>query len=129
MAKGKTPSLIGSSLGRPNKKTCGRETPCSRCHVGIAKTALLQAIYRLRPIVGGDAGYSVTDDYPRRDVPDYEHDIEQGEREHAVVARLTFELDDADVAAVTKTFGEKALTSRTLTINRYRTASLQHLTP
>lgn len=37
MAKGKTPSLIGSSLGRPSKKTCGRETPCSRCHVGITK--------------------------------------------------------------------------------------------
>ncbi len=37
MPKGKTPSLIGSSLGRPNKKTCGRETPCSRCGGGIAK--------------------------------------------------------------------------------------------
>lgn len=37
MAKGKTPSLIGSSLGRPSKKICGRETPCSRCHAGIAK--------------------------------------------------------------------------------------------
>lgn len=37
MPKGKTPSLIGSSLGRPSKKTCGRETPCSRCHVGIPK--------------------------------------------------------------------------------------------
>lgn len=89
------------------------------CLVGkneAGKTALLQAIYRLRPIVGADAGYSVTDDYPRRDVSDYEHDIEQGERKHAVVAHLTFELDDADVAAVSKTFGAKALTSRTLTI-------------
>ena len=37
MAKGKTPSLIGSSLGRPSKVTCGRETPCSRCHAGIPK--------------------------------------------------------------------------------------------
>lgn len=37
MPKGKTPSLIGSSLGRPRKKTCGRETPCSRCHERIAK--------------------------------------------------------------------------------------------
>ena len=37
MAKGKTPSLIGASLGRPSKKTCGRETPCSRCGKGIAK--------------------------------------------------------------------------------------------
>ena len=37
MAKGKTPSLIGSSLGRPRKQTCGRETPCSRCRAGIVK--------------------------------------------------------------------------------------------
>ena len=36
MPKGKTPSLIGSSLGRPRKETCGRLTPCSRCHVDIA---------------------------------------------------------------------------------------------
>lgn len=91
------------------------------CLVGkneAGKTALLQAIYRLRPIVAADAGYSVTDDYPRRDVADYEHDIEQGERDHAVVARLTYELDVEDVAAVSKTFGAKALTSRTLTIEK-----------
>ena len=37
MAKGKTPSLINSSLGRPSKKICGRVTPCSRCREGIAK--------------------------------------------------------------------------------------------
>lgn len=37
MPKGKTPSLIGSSLGRPSKVTCGRSTPCSRCGQDIAK--------------------------------------------------------------------------------------------
>ena len=37
MAKGKTPSLIGSALGRPSKKVCGRKTPCSRCREDIAK--------------------------------------------------------------------------------------------
>jgi hypothetical protein len=37
MARGKTPSLIGSSLGRPTKQTCGRNTPCSRCGEGIPK--------------------------------------------------------------------------------------------
>ena len=36
MTKGKTPSLIGSSLGRPCKQTCRRETPCSRCRASIA---------------------------------------------------------------------------------------------
>ncbi len=37
MPKGKIPSLIGSSLGRPRKETCGRETPCSRCRRCIVK--------------------------------------------------------------------------------------------
>lgn len=39
MPRGKTPSLIGSSLGRPEKKTCGKSTPCSRCAVDIPKGA------------------------------------------------------------------------------------------
>ncbi len=37
MPKGRTPSLIGSSLGRPRKETCGRKTPCSRCKQPILK--------------------------------------------------------------------------------------------
>ncbi len=91
------------------------------CLVGkneAGKTALLQAIYHLRPIVASDEGYSITDDYPRRDVADYEHDIEEEEREHAVVARLTYELDDKDVVAVTESFGPNALTSRLLTVEK-----------
>lgn len=91
------------------------------CLVGkneAGKTALLQAIYRLMPIVEADKGYSVTDDYPRRDVSDYEHDVEQGDRKHTVVARLTYELDDDDVAAVAKTFGDGVLTSLTLRLSK-----------
>ena len=37
MPRGSTPSLIGSSLGRPRKETCGRKTPCSRCKQSISK--------------------------------------------------------------------------------------------
>ena len=37
MIKGRTPSLIGASLGRPAKETCGRKTPCSRCDGEILK--------------------------------------------------------------------------------------------
>ena len=91
------------------------------CLVGkneAGKTALLQAIYRLRPIIDTDSGYRITDDYPRRDVADYEYAIEEGDREHAIVAHLTYELDDADVAAVADTFGPKALSARTLTISK-----------
>ena len=91
------------------------------CLVGkneAGKTALLQAMYRLRPIVDTDEGYSVTDDYPRRDVADYEHVIEERERDHAVVAHLTYELDEADATAIAEVFGPKALASRTLTISK-----------
>ena len=91
------------------------------CLVGkneAGKTALLQAMYRLLPIVDTDVGYSVTDDYPRRDVADYEHAIEEEEREHAVVAQLTYELDDADAGAIAKVFGPKALASREITISK-----------
>lgn len=35
MSKGKTPSLIGSSLGRPEAKTARRRSPCSRCKADI----------------------------------------------------------------------------------------------
>ena len=91
------------------------------CLVGkneAGKTALLQAMYRLRPIVETDDGYSVTDDYPRRDVADYEHEINEWNRDHAVVAHLTYELDEADVAAIAEVFGPKALASRTLKISK-----------
>jgi len=35
MPRGKTPSLIGSSLGRPSQVTAGKRSPCSRCAVDI----------------------------------------------------------------------------------------------
>ena len=35
MPRGKTPSLIGSSLGRPDLATAGKRSPCSRCDADI----------------------------------------------------------------------------------------------
>lgn len=37
MPKGRTPSLIGSGLGRPDAVTAGRESPCSRCDGPISR--------------------------------------------------------------------------------------------
>ena len=48
MPKGKTPSLIGSTLGRPAKKTCGRKTPCSRCRAVIKKGDVCFDVPQLR---------------------------------------------------------------------------------
>ena len=91
------------------------------CLVGkneAGKTALLQAIYRLQPIVDTDVGYSITDDYPRRHVGDYEHEMAENEGTHATVCRLTYELDDEDASVVAEQFGGSALTSRELTLSK-----------
>ena len=91
------------------------------CLVGkneSGKTALLQAINRLRPIVNTEVGYSITDDYPRRHVGDYEHEVAENEGTHATVCRLTFELDEEDAAAVAEDFGHRALLSRELTLSK-----------
>lgn len=91
------------------------------CLVGkneAGKTALLQAMYKLRPIVNTEASYSITDDYPRRHVGDYEYDVKENERRHAVVCRITYELDDADLTAVARDFGPHALVGRSLTLSK-----------
>jgi predicted ATP-dependent endonuclease of OLD family len=44
------------------------------CLVGkneSGKTAILQALYRLNPIVDNDCNFDVTDDYPRTEVENY----------------------------------------------------------
>lgn len=48
MPKGKTPSLIGSTLGRPARNTCGRKTPCSRCRTHIEKGDVCYDVPQLR---------------------------------------------------------------------------------
>ena len=48
MPKAKTPSLIGSTLGRPISSTCGRKTPCSRCQTVIRKGDVCYDVPQLR---------------------------------------------------------------------------------
>ena len=53
------------------------------CLVGkneSGKTAFLQALYRLNPIIPAHSNYDVTDDYPRADVEDYQQLVEVGKR-------------------------------------------------
>lgn len=82
------------------------------CLVGkneAGKTALLDAIYRLNPILESDGNFDITDDYPRSTVEDYSQDVETGRRSHATVITATFGLDPAEVATVTAQFGAGAL--------------------
>ena len=48
MPRGRTPSLIGSTLGRPARKTCRRRTPCSRCRADIMKWDVCYDVPQLR---------------------------------------------------------------------------------
>ena len=65
------------------------------CLVGkneAGKTSILQALYKLNPVISTDGEFDVTDDYPRVDVEDYQHEVEQGIREHAAVVAAIFTL-------------------------------------
>lgn len=69
------------------------------CLVGkneSGKTALLQALYRLNPIDEKDAKFSVTDEYPRTYVTDYESDIKSGKRKPAKIIQALFSIEDSD---------------------------------
>lgn len=82
------------------------------CLVGkneAGKTTLLKALYRLAPIVGEDAVFDATDDYPRKESGDYFHNVESGARTPASVIVTEFGLEPEDVAAVEQVFGSQAL--------------------
>lgn len=87
------------------------------CLVGkneAGKTAILQALYKLNPIISAEGNYSVTDDYPRKDVEDYRVSVDSNQRQPATVASAVFEFETEDIQAVTDQFGPQALVSNTL---------------
>ena len=82
------------------------------CLVGkneSGKTALLQALYRLNPLIEEDGNFDVTDDYPRRAVSDYKNDVEAGRRESAQVVQAIYALESDDINAVEEVFGSECL--------------------
>src|SRR5213593_2059363 len=79
------------------------------CLVGkneAGKTALLEALYRLNPIVDTHGTFDVTYDYPKSEVEDYRQAVENGARKPANVVTATYGLDSAEVAAIESAFGE-----------------------
>lgn len=91
------------------------------CLVGkneAGKTAILQALYRLNPIIPGHAKFDVTDDYPRAEVEDYQQDIEAKRRTPAIVVEATFTLSPAEVSNVESEFGAGILREPILTLKR-----------
>lgn len=78
------------------------------CLVGkneAGKTAILEALYKVNPIISGDSGFDVTDDYPRAYVSDYEEEVREEEREPAQVIEAHFELEEDDRKEAEAQFG------------------------
>lgn len=91
------------------------------CLVGkneAGKTAVLEALYRLNPIVDGEDVFDVTDDYPRSAVEDYQQDVESGRRTHAVVVRATFQLEPDELDAITNDYGPDLLSKPEVEVSR-----------
>ena len=93
------------------------------CLVGkneSGKTALLQALYRLNPVIEKHGRFDVTEDYPRRFVSDYNEDIETGNRKPAKVVETTYSLEQEDIIAVEEVFGSECFRGKnpSITLNK-----------
>lgn len=91
------------------------------CLVGkneAGKTALLQALYRLNPIIDDEGNFDVTDDYPRSEVEDYQMNVESGRREPAVVVEAIFELEAPELGAINEEYGEGILTTSEVVVSK-----------
>lgn len=98
------------------------------CLVGkneSGKTALLQALYKTHPIVYQHSGFDPTFDYPKREVSDYEFNIESEASEPSLVVKVRYALEEEDQAVIAAIFGPRALREPILTHRTYYGAS-QH---
>ena len=91
------------------------ETGDVTCLVGkneAGKTAVLEALYRLRPVIDSHGTFNVTHDYPRTDVEDYEQMVQAEERDPATVVTAVYELSNDEVAEVEEQFGVGVFVNR-----------------
>lgn len=91
------------------------------CLVGkneAGKTSILQALYRLNPIIPADGNFDVTYDYPKSEVENYQQDIENKRKPHAKVITATFELETHELEAVNREYGVGALAHREIEVTK-----------
>ena len=100
-----------------------RATTCLVGKNEAGKTALLEAIYRLNPIVEGDGIFDVTEDYPRSVVEDYTQEVESGRRPSATVITATFQLEAPELKAITMDLGPGALSKPFVVLRKGYTRS------
>jgi predicted ATP-dependent endonuclease of OLD family len=82
------------------------------------KSTVLQALYRLNPIIVADGKFDITDDYPRADVEDYRIDVETKKREPATVIRATFELEADEMAPIIAELGAETCPSSEIELSK-----------
>lgn len=90
------------------------------CLVGkneAGKTALLKALYKLNPILEKDKEYDHTEEYPRKNVGDYEDALEDGKDPDQVV-KATFTLEEDEIANIEDIFGPNFLKSNIFSITK-----------
>ncbi|MEX0805723.1 MAG: AAA family ATPase [Candidatus Binatia bacterium] len=91
------------------------------CLVGkneAGKTAILEALYRLNPIVENDGNFDVTNDYPRAEVEDYQQNTEKKTRQHAIVVEATFKLEPPELEEIRKEYGEEILAKPEIVVSK-----------
>lgn len=91
------------------------------CLVGkneSGKTALLQALYKLNPVVPDHSKFDVTDEYPRADVEEYRQRVESDEIKPAIVVRAEYTLDPDEIKAVEAVYGAGVLTRPTIRVSK-----------
>jgi energy-coupling factor transporter ATP-binding protein EcfA2 len=91
------------------------------CLVGkneAGKTAILEALYRLNPIIENDSEFTVTYDYPKSEVENYQQDIESKRRTHAIVVSATFSLESPELEDVLAEYGPGALAKAEIVVEK-----------
>src|SRR5262245_51432327 len=91
------------------------------CLVGkneSGKTAILQALYKLNPVVPEHSHFDVTDEYPRAEVEEYRQKIEAGELDPAIVARAECALEPGEIKEIEAVFGEGVLPSAIVVLSK-----------
>ena len=91
------------------------------CLVGkneSGKTSLLQALYRLNPIIPEHAKYDLTDDFPRAEVEDYRQAIEAKTRKPSTVIEVAFDLDPTEIAVIEAEFGKGIMKNAQFTYSK-----------
>jgi predicted ATP-dependent endonuclease of OLD family len=91
------------------------------CLVGkneSGKTAILQALYKLNPIVPEHGNFDVTDEFPRAEVEEYRQGVENETIEPATVVRADYALEQSEIDAVESIYGKGVLASPVISLSK-----------